>query len=152
MSELTSEEAKHIRILNEYKALVTDPVDVINLCGYQPSLNKVRTAYHNGELSESDLLLVLNELATTLQGEPESFKSAKHAFEWMWRDMFKDMKPAELNPEVLSTLEQAEIIARIMPEKKKASTYAGPRKAKKKKETTINMSVLPAHLQHLAQS
>ncbi len=149
IQDITSEEAKHIRIVKEYTTLVTDPVDVINLCGYQPSLNKVRTAYHNGELSESDLYLVLNELATTLEGEPESFKSSKHAFKYI----FSGSKPkAKLNPEVLSVMEQAEAIARIMPEKKTTS-YQGPRKAKaKKKEVSINIGALPAHLQHLARS
>ena len=145
-NQLTSEEAKHLRIIREYTALITSEENVLGLCGYQPTLTKVRTAYQAGEITDSDLSLVLNNLAISLKGESEAFANQAQCLE----HMFGDMKPdAKLSPVVLSTIEQCTAIQDIMGEDLKKKSYSGPRRKAKKKEEAINVSALPAHLRYL---
>ena len=149
MSELTYEEAKQIRIVKEYRVLVTAKRNDLGLCGYQPTLNKVRTAYQANEITESDLDIVLNSLAQSLQGESEAFKSKKHALEYMFgKQLKRAAAQPTLSPVVLSAIEQCAVVKDLMPKKK---AYTGPRRKKEKKVETINVSALPAHLQHLAK-
>ena len=128
--------------LAEYTDAVVSKEDNIGLMGHQPTLRKIRKAWHNQELTESDLKLVLTKLARDLNGGDEPFKSAKH----FYHEAFRGMKRQKLNPSVLSALEQAALVKDILPSKKKPS---GPRKKKAIKQESINVNALPAHLRHL---
>jgi len=147
MKEMTVEEAKHLRIVREYTELVTSVENHLKLCGYQPTLNKVRKAYHAGQVTDADLTLVLNNLAVTLEGEPEAFANKKQAMKYMFGDNTPDVK---LNPTTLSVIEQCTAIQDIMGDDLKPKRYSGPRR-KKKEEVAINTAALPAHLRHLAK-
>lgn len=128
--------------LAEYTNAVVSKEDTIGLMGYQPTLRKIRKAWHNQELSESDLKIVLTRLAQDLDGQSETFKSAKH----FYHEAFRGTKAQKLNPSVLSALEQAALVRDILPSKKKS---AAPRKKKVIKQEPINKNALPTHLRHL---
>ena len=139
----TPEQVRLEKQVAEYTDAVVRKEDIIGLMGHQPTLKNIREAWHNEELSELELKFVLTKLAQKLNGEPEPFKSAKH----FYREIFKNIKAQELNPIALSAIEQAALIKDILPQKKK---YSSPRKKKVIKQEPINKSVLPAHLRHLA--
>lgn len=134
----------HNRILKEYTKLVTSPTNLINLTGHQPSLIKIRKAYHSNTITEYELHLVLNNLAIKLKGEEEPFEDKKAIYKYMFGN---DPRPIKLSPPTLSAIEQAAAIQRIMPKKKKPA-YTGPRK--KKVEDKIKVSILPESLRALA--
>jgi hypothetical protein len=140
--ELSPEEVRLIKQIEEYTKLVTDPTDLIGLCGNQPTLTKIRSAYQNKEITSEELTLVLTKLAQDLAGQEEPFDEAKEVYRYMFP---QDLKP-ELNSIVLSAAEQVIAIKGILPKKK---SYSGPRKKKEKPVISINKTVLPAHLQHL---
>lgn len=144
---LTPEEAKHLRIIREYTELVTSSANHLGLCGYQPKLTKVREAYQAGQVSDSDLQLVLNNLAIDLQGEAESFRDKKHAWSYMFGDTKLTTKPS---PIVLSIAEQAIAIKDILGDDLKKK-YTGPRRKAVKKTEAINVSALPEALRHLVK-
>lgn len=129
--------------ITEYINVVVKKENTIDLMGYQPTLKKIRKAWHNQELNEAELRLVLTKLAQDLGGEAETFKSAKH----FYHEAFNGIKAPKLNPKTLSAIEQTSLIKDILPQKKK---YTGPRQKKVIKEQPINKSALPAHLRHLA--
>lgn len=143
--ELSPEQVRQKKQVMEYTELVTNPTNHIGLIGNQPTLTRIRTAFHNKEITSQELTLVLTKLAQDLDGQDEPFKDHKAVYKYM----FGNTKPkAKLTPTVLSAAEQAAIIQGIMPEKKKS--YSGPRKkAAPKPEDKINKSALPAHLQYL---
>ena len=145
---ITPEEAKHNRVVQEYTELITSQDNYLGLCGNQPTLTKIRQAYQTKEISDTDLALVLNNVAITLKGEPEAFANEKEAFKYMFGDITS--KPS---PTVLSIAEQAAKIKDIMGEElSKKKKYSGPRKKKAVKPTeAINMAALPIHLQYLAK-
>ena len=129
--------------VKEYASLVKDNLDNIGLTGNQPTLRKIRSAWHKQEINEQDLNTILVDLAKKLDGEGEVYKDHKEVYKYMFG---KNLKKQKLNPVTLSAAEQAAAIVRIMPSKKKSLS---PRKKKVKKEETINKSAIPAHLQHL---
>ena len=147
MSILTPEQARHQRIMREYTELVTAKKNLIGLCGYQPTLTKIRKAYQADKISDSDLQLVLNNVAITLGGEAEPFENKEQA----WAYMFKDSKPEPKKP--TPSIEEQRILVRAInakydePKKK----YSGPRRKPKKKVEPINVAALPASLRHLAK-
>ena len=64
--------------------------------------------------------------------------------------MFRDIKfVPETKSTPISTSEQIAAISIIMADTKKK--YSGPRRKAVKKDESINVSALPAHLQHLAR-
>ena len=142
--EKTPEQVKLEKTIEEYIKMVTDRADNIGLMGHQPRLRKIRESYHNGELSNSDLILVLTALAQELGGEAEPYKSVQDFANHAFKDMNWE-KPAP-KPQ-LTAAEQAAAIKDILGDKKKSK----PRKKAEPKPIVINKAALPEHLRHLAK-
>ena len=136
---LSIEEIKRVKTINELRDAVKSPTDYIGLMGHQPSLKKIRAAHHKGDLTPQELELVLNALYNQTGGEPEPFKSAKDFYHQVFAGKLPKAQP---KPE-LSTAEQVSLIKDIMPKKKK---YTGPRKPAAKKEVKIDINALPPEL------
>ena len=139
------EQVKLEKQILEYTALVLAPEDNIGLLGHQPKLRKIRQAFKSGSISESDLDIVLTNLASTLEGKSESFTS----LDQFVRSKF-DAPKAKVERPIPTQAEQLAIIKGVLGEKK--TSYTGPRrKSAVKKEDKVDYSVLPASLRHLVK-
>ena len=139
--EKSVEQIKHEHAVSEYMQAIKSERNIIGLMGHQPRLSKIRKSYQAGELQESDLELVVNALAKELKGEPEPFKSKRDFVQ----KVFGGTKASVTN--VLTGQEEIDAIARIMGDE--ALKKANKKSAPKKKQISIDTSVLPEHLKHL---
>jgi hypothetical protein len=139
------EAAAHKAQVDEYLKAILQPQDIIGLMGHQPSLRKIREAWHAGELTEEDLMIAVDYLATTLKGHPESFKDINEFVKLYWSDLVELAHNKE-RPK-LSTDEQRDLIKRVLGDKKKR-TVSKPKP--QPKAEPIDSSKLPPHLRHLA--
>lgn len=137
----TAEQIKHEYAVNEYMQAIKSEVNHIGLMGHQPRLSKIRKSYQAGELQESELELVVEALAKELKGEPEPFKSKRDFLQKTFGGSKVKVKQA------LTEQESIDAIARIMGDDK--PKRAKKKSAPKKKQVSIDTSVLPEHLKHL---
>ena len=143
---LTPEQVREIKTVSDYRAAVKSERDYIGLMGYQPTLRRIRESYHNGQVTEQELEVLLVALYKKTDGEAEPFKSAKHFYHEMFAGKKKTQQPEKPK---LSAAEQAELIKDIMPKKKKTKKHDA--KPKPKKQVNIDPSLLPEELRGFLQ-
>ena len=137
---LTPEQVKKIKTVSDYREAVKSDTDYIGLMGHQPSLKKIRFAYQNSEINDTELEIVLNALYDKTGGEAEPFKSAKH----FYHEYFVTKKKHVPVKEKLSAHEQAEAAKAILGDD--AKKVKKPKKQNKKPAITIDPSLLPDDL------
>ena len=145
----TPEEVKIEKVTEEYIKLCKDKQDNIGLYGYQPRLRNIRKSYRSADITELELKLVCQALATELQGERESFKSIKDFANYAFPGLQKYIaeKKRTVQPvTVLSAAEQAAIIKQTLGKSEKKPTK---KKQSSPQPAQINKANLPACLRHL---